>query len=94
MSGVAHPALWPLAYVADGRSDCYAELHMQPWDCLAGLLLVEEAGGTVVPFLERDGLAKGGAVLAVAPALADIMSEATRIDLGPDRTASSVGAHA
>lgn len=74
-----------LAYVADGRSDCYAELHMHPWDCLAGLLLVEEAGGTVVPFLERDGLAKGGAVLAVAPALADVMSEATRIDLGPRR---------
>lgn len=83
-----------LAYVADGRSDCYAELHMQPWDCLAGLLLVEEAGGAVVPFLERDGLAKGGAVLAVAPALADIMSEATRIDLGLGRIATNVGAHA
>ena len=68
-----------LAYVADGRSDCYAELHMQPWDCLAGLLLVEEAGGAVAPFLERDGLSKGGAVLATTPALADIMSQATRI---------------
>jgi len=40
-----------LAYVADGRSDAYAELHMHPWDCLAGLLLVEEAGGVVAPFL-------------------------------------------
>ena len=38
-----------LAYVADGRSDAYAEIHMQPWDCLAGLLLVREAGGVVGP---------------------------------------------
>ena len=30
-----------LAYVADGRSDAYAEVHMNAWDCLAGLLLVK-----------------------------------------------------
>ena len=41
-----------LAYVADGRSDAYAELHMNAWDCLAGLLLVKEAGGRVGPFLQ------------------------------------------
>ncbi|WP_108462519.1 inositol monophosphatase family protein [Devosia naphthalenivorans] len=81
-----------LAYVADGRSDCYAELHMQPWDCLAGLLLVEEAGGAVVPFLDRGGLISGGAVLATAPRIASIMSHATGIDLsGSDsRSTSSV----
>ncbi len=28
-----------LAYVADGRSDAYIELHMNSWDCVAGLLL-------------------------------------------------------
>jgi myo-inositol-1(or 4)-monophosphatase len=70
-----------LAYVADGRSDCYAELHMQPWDCLAGLLLVAEAGGAVAPFLEIGGLAAGGAVLAATPALAKRMSLATGIAL-------------
>jgi len=68
-----------LAYVADGRSDAYAELHMHPWDCLAGLLLVREAGGVTAPFLELDGLAKGGAVLAAAPAIAEGISRATRI---------------
>ena len=67
------------AYVADGRSDAYAELHMHPWDCLAGLLLVREAGGVTAPFLEVDGLAKGGAVLAAAPAIAEGISRATRI---------------
>lgn len=70
-----------LAYVADGRSDGYAELHMQPWDCLAGLLLVEEAGGVVAPFLAVDGLRKGGAVLAATPAIAEAMSISTGIPL-------------
>lgn len=70
-----------LAYVSDGRSDGYAELHMQPWDCLAGLLLVEEAGGVVAPFLTRGGLERGGAVLAATPAIAAAMSEATGIAL-------------
>jgi myo-inositol-1(or 4)-monophosphatase len=68
-----------LAYVADGKSDAYAELHMHPWDCLAGLLLVHEAGGLVVPFLEQGGLAGGGAVLAATPGIAEGISRATGI---------------
>ncbi len=58
------------AYVADGRSDGYAELHMNPWDCLAGLLLIREAGGRVGGAIHEPKLAKGGAVLGAAPALA------------------------
>ncbi|MDF0598512.1 inositol monophosphatase family protein [Psychromarinibacter halotolerans] len=69
-----------LAYVADGRSDGYAELHMNAWDCLAGLLLVEEAGGRVSAMPE-DGLGQGGAVLAVVPSLAAETSAATGISL-------------
>ncbi len=71
-----------LAFVADGRSDGYAELHMNAWDCLAGLLLVEEAGGRVSA-LPEDGLGRGGAVLAVVPALATETSAATGIPLAP-----------
>jgi myo-inositol-1(or 4)-monophosphatase len=37
-----------LAYVAAGRLLGYVEEHMNAWDCLAGLLLVEEAGGRIV----------------------------------------------
>lgn len=37
-----------LAYVASGRLLGYVEEHMNAWDCLAGLLLVEEAGGRIV----------------------------------------------
>jgi myo-inositol-1(or 4)-monophosphatase len=34
-----------LAFVAAGRLDGYWERPLHSWDCLAGLLLVEEAGG-------------------------------------------------
>lgn len=71
-----------LAYVADGRSDGYAELHMNAWDCLAGLLLVREAGGVTGPFLSAGGLRAGGGVLAATPAVARILSDATRIPIG------------
>ena len=72
-----------LAYVADGRSDAYAELHMQPWDCLAGLLLVREAGGVTCAYPGAGGLIAGGAVLASCPAIAAGISEATGIPIEP-----------
>jgi len=39
-----------LAYVACGRMDGYWESFLQPWDCAAGALLVEEAGGRVTDY--------------------------------------------
>lgn len=36
-----------LAYVACGRLDAHWAYHIFPWDSAAGVLLVEEAGGTV-----------------------------------------------
>lgn len=70
-----------LAYVADGRSDGYLELHMNSWDCLAGLLLVSEGGGDVCPFLEIGSLRDGGAVLAAARGVAAGVSKASAIPL-------------
>jgi myo-inositol-1(or 4)-monophosphatase len=70
-----------LAFVADGRSDAYAELHMNSWDCLAGLLLVKEAGGRVGRFLRDGALEHGGPVIAVAPGIADALSEAVGLPL-------------
>jgi myo-inositol-1(or 4)-monophosphatase len=34
-----------LAYIAEGTFDGMWELKLKPWDCAAGVLLVEEAGG-------------------------------------------------
>lgn len=60
-----------LASAACGRLSGYFEPYMHPWDCLAGLLLVTEAGGDCAPFpaLGKDGQPLGGSVLATAPGL-------------------------
>ncbi|RUX24797.1 inositol monophosphatase [Mesorhizobium sp. M7A.F.Ca.US.011.01.1.1] len=52
-----------LAYVAAGRLLGYVEEHMNAWDCLAGMLLVEEAGGTIVKPDPRTVLEKGTLVI-------------------------------
>ena len=31
----------------EGVSDGYWEYRLKPWDCAAGVLMVQEAGGTV-----------------------------------------------
>lgn len=68
-----------LAYVADGRTHGYCELHINSWDTLAGLLLVREAGGWTNDFLAREGLTRGNAVLACAPGLKDALVAATGV---------------
>lgn len=70
-----------LAYVADGRNEAYAERHMNSWDCVAGLLMVEEAGGRVCSFEGDDRILNGGPVLAVVPALAEPISRVVAIPL-------------
>ena len=60
-----------LADVACGRNDGYLELHINAWDALAGLLLVEEAGGWTNDFLAGDGLTRGNIVIAATPELRD-----------------------
>jgi myo-inositol-1(or 4)-monophosphatase len=37
-----------LAQAAEGLVDAYFEADLNPWDCMAGLLLIEECGGIVV----------------------------------------------
>ena len=40
-----------LAYVADGRLDATWDPYLLAWDVQAGILIVEEAGGTAAPFV-------------------------------------------
>jgi myo-inositol-1(or 4)-monophosphatase len=68
-----------LAYVADGRNDGYCELHINSWDVLAGLLLIQEAGGWTSDFLAGDGLRRGNPVLGCTPALTDVLLRATKM---------------
>ncbi|HEX4757672.1 MAG TPA: inositol monophosphatase family protein [Terracidiphilus sp.] len=46
----AGSAALDLAYVASGRLDAFWEFNLNPWDTAAGILLVEEAGGSVTDF--------------------------------------------
>ncbi len=61
-----------LAYVADGRLDATWDPYLLDWDVAAGILLVEEAGGTAVPFEpgrlgpSADRLIAGNAALVEA----------------------------
>ncbi|SBS31268.1 Inositol-1-monophosphatase [Marinomonas spartinae] len=71
-----------LAWVAEGRTDGYVEQHMAAWDCLAGLLMVEEAGGRIGKFPENhEEIAKGGPIIAVTGALANDIAKASHIEL-------------
>lgn len=53
-----------LAMVAAGRLDGFFEADLFSWDVLAGLLLVEEAGGYASAFSVEKGWKTGGPVLA------------------------------
>ena len=52
-----------LAYAASGRLLGYVEEHMNAWDCLAGMLLVEEAGGMVLRADPKTVLDQGTQVI-------------------------------
>lgn len=62
-----------LSYVAAGRLIAYVEPHMMGWDCLAGQLLVAEAGGSVEAQSAAHMLNSGGRVLASAPGVFDAL---------------------
>ena len=64
-----------LAYVAAGRSIGFVEPHMNAWDCLASLLMIEEAGGMVEPYDMTTMLNTGGKVLASCNGIYDELLE-------------------
>ena len=69
-----------IAYVADARCDGYAELHINSWDCLAGIVMVREAGGRTNDFLGAGGLDKGAPILCANPALYEALGAIAGID--------------
>ncbi len=70
-------------YVAAGRFDGYWEQKVKPWDVLAGLLCVTEAGGTVSDYAGHSGPGwiQGGRVVVsnghLHPAMLTILSQAS-----------------
>jgi len=58
-----------LCYVAAGRLIGYVEPHINSWDCLGALAVVQAAGGVINDFLADDGLWNGNRVIAGPPSL-------------------------
>ena len=53
-----------LCYVGCGRFDGFWELKLNPWDCAAGCLVVQEGGGRVSDFSGQPGSIYGGEFVA------------------------------
>ena len=60
-----------LAYVAAGRLIGFVEEHMNAWDCLAGQLLIAEAGGRIEDHSADQMIAEGGRVVAGSAGIFD-----------------------
>ena len=63
-----------LCDVAAGRTEAYCELHINSWDCAAGIVLVREAGGFTNDFFAGNGLVQGNPLIATNAALSAKLS--------------------
>lgn len=61
-------------YVVDGCNEVYVECYMNFWDCVVGLLMVEEVGGCVCLFEGDEKILCGGLVFVVVFGFVDVIS--------------------
>ena len=62
-----------LAWVAHGRLDATIILSNLPWDTMAGVLLVREAGGLVLDSDGSDHTVSSASTIALSPGLRDVL---------------------
>jgi len=74
-----------LCHVADGRLDAMVCPSCNSWDVLAGLLLVQEAGGRASDYAEGATLLDRRAVAASAPNIAATVGAIAGLSLRPAR---------
>ena len=72
-----------LCYVACGRLIGYVEPHIQAWDSLAAVAILEAAGGRVSDVLSDDAMWVGAPIVASTPALYPTL--AALMDVSPGR---------
>ena len=65
----AGSAALDLAYVACGRLDGFWEYGLKKWDIAAGVLLITEAGGTVIDTDGKENYFETGNIIAASPQL-------------------------
>lgn len=60
-----------LAHVATGQYDAFYEYGLNPWDVLAGMLIVREAGGRVTDFRGNETPVTGEEICATNPLISE-----------------------
>lgn len=76
-----------LAYTASGRLIGYVESHMNAWDCLAGTLMITEAGGRVMEQDVNHALYHGARVVVGAPGVFTDLKEIADSSFAPMQAA-------
>ena len=69
-----------LTRVASGRLDGFVELELNAWDVLAGIVIVQEAGGWTNDFLAGDGLRGRNPMIAATPGIRDQLLSITGLE--------------
>jgi len=64
-----------LAHVAAGRFDGFVEYSHAAWDAMAGLLLIEEAGGYTAPYPGPRGITVPAPVLGCAKGIGEALAK-------------------
>jgi len=80
-----------LAYVAAGRLLGYLEDHMNSWDCIAGMLMIEEAGGIIVKPDPQTSLDHGTVVICGGPNIFAEIREIAEVSFKPQQVSVSSG---
>ncbi|GAA0891543.1 inositol monophosphatase family protein [Fulvivirga kasyanovii] len=62
-----------LAYTACGRFEGFFEYNLKPWDVAAGIIIVQEAGGTVTDFKGGENFLFGGEIVAAGHTHKDVL---------------------
>ena len=65
-----------LCSIACGRADGYWERGLSPWDVVAGIVILEEAGGKVTAYNNSSFDIKSGKILATNGKIHDLISKA------------------
>lgn len=68
-----------LSYLAAGRFVGYLEPHINSWDCLGAIAVLEAAGLKVSDFLAGEGLHKGNPLVAGVPEVYDELMRISRL---------------
>lgn len=73
-----------LCYVACGRLLGYIEPHINSWDCLGALAVMQAAGGRTNDYLSGDALRSGNRIVAAAAAVYESLDEILGHAASPD----------